>query len=612
MNQPSLHLKKKNTVVKILGMFLINKVIRKANENLLNSMMNNNYNYDDILIQETSKNVFFPRHIKQRKKLMKFNINDESQQRNIELIFVCLLKFPGFIKYIKFNELNKEDIRKISCYIKHEFYRKGSYIFRMNDKADKFYGVIRGNVSMRENSFVDLTRKFALETVNANISRNDNKAQYSLYDSNDDSFSLENFMSSDGEIPIRKKAMNDNELNSFIDDLEKEKITANEGMCFGEWGIMYNIPRTASAYCTEDTDVFYLDKEYFDSVLGLKLFKADMKKLNFILSKFPILKSEYKFRHLLTKITPVFYDKDQIVYTQFDKAEILYLVYQGECGIANFSDAKSKEDIELLKNKAKILSKMTIGGIAGLECCKKDAYYDNTLIVASNFTVLLKINMKFICEKCKGFRDFLIPLYEEQKRINNDSEKKRAIDITKKKKETKTIVYKGFRPFEQKYLERTFSTVKERIKSAKESKILHARLPFKENNIVINSNRLYHYYNSSIVDNKRKMNINLLKHIRKGNNKQNKERKKYKILLSDSISPTKSNVFHRYINSASTDHRTVTSNSKTTNKNNKHNFSSVLSSTETNFYVDSEIMKYRKRSFYNTGKFNLPLMSEYK
>ena len=69
MNQPSLHLKKKNTVVKILGMFLINKVIRKANENLLNSMMNNNYNYDDILIQETSKNVFFPRHIKQRKKL---------------------------------------------------------------------------------------------------------------------------------------------------------------------------------------------------------------------------------------------------------------------------------------------------------------------------------------------------------------------------------------------------------------------------------------------------------------------------------------------------------------------------------------------------------------
>ena len=71
MNQPSLHLKKKNTVVKILGMFLINKVIRKANENLLNSMMNNNYNYDDILIQETSKNVFFPRHIKQRKKLMK-------------------------------------------------------------------------------------------------------------------------------------------------------------------------------------------------------------------------------------------------------------------------------------------------------------------------------------------------------------------------------------------------------------------------------------------------------------------------------------------------------------------------------------------------------------
>lgn len=605
MNQPSLHLKKKNTVVKILGMFLINKVIRKANENLLNSMMNNNYNYDDILIQETSKSIYIQRHIKQRKKLMKFNINDESQQRNVELIFICLLKFSGFIKYIKYNVLNKEDIRKIASYIKHEFYKKGSYIFRMNDRADKFYGVIRGNVSIRENSFIDLTRKFALETVNSNMGRNDNK---SIYSRDEDSFSFDNFMSYDEETIKRKTTMNDEEL---IDNLENEKITANEGMCFGEWGIMYNIPRTASAYCTEDTDVFYLEKEYFDNVIGLKLFKSDMTKLNFILTKFPILKTEYKFRHLLTKITPVFYDKDQIVYTQFDKAEILYLVYQGECGIAKFPEAKSKEDIELLKNKAKYISKMTIGGIAGLECCNKDSFYDNTLIVASNFTVLLKINMKFICEKCKGFRDFLKPLYEEQKRINTDSENKRTIDITKKKKETKQITYKGFRHFEQKYLEKTFSVVKERIKSAKENEKLHSKFSFKGNNIVINSKRLYSNYNSSIVDNKRKMNINLLKHIRKGNSqlKQNRKNKKYKILLSDSISPTKQNVFHRYINSASTDHhRTVTSNSKTTNKNHKIS----LSMLESNYYIDTEILKYQKYSFYNTGKFNFPLISEYK
>lgn len=40
-----------------------------------------------------------------------------------------------------------------------------------------------------------------------------------------------------------------------------------EGSCFGEWGLIYNKPRTASAYCLTDVDLFCLDKISFDQTL---------------------------------------------------------------------------------------------------------------------------------------------------------------------------------------------------------------------------------------------------------------------------------------------------------------------------------------------------------
>ena len=47
-------------------------------------------------------------------------------------------------------------------------------------------------------------------------------------------------------------------LRQFILDFEEERVILNQGMCFGEWGCVYNIPRTSSIYCLEDTNLFYL------------------------------------------------------------------------------------------------------------------------------------------------------------------------------------------------------------------------------------------------------------------------------------------------------------------------------------------------------------------
>ena len=111
-------------------------------------------------------------------------------------------------------------------------------------------------------------------------------------------------------------------------------------MCFGEWGLLYSIPRTTSIYLSEDTHLFYLEKEYFNKTLLAKFLRNDSEKIKFLLHKFPIFKKNFKIRHIFTKIIPLFLNKDNIIYTPFDKAENIYLIYQGEGILVNLPSVK--------------------------------------------------------------------------------------------------------------------------------------------------------------------------------------------------------------------------------------------------------------------------------
>ena len=115
-------------------------------------------------------------------------------------------------------------------------------------------------------------------------------------------------------------------LYDFIKNFENEKFALNDGMCFGEWGLIYDIKRTTSIYALEDTDLFYLEKEPFNKFLMQKFLKSDSDKVNFIMNRITLFKKEIKMRNILTKIIPVFYDKNSIVYTPYDKPEDLYLL----------------------------------------------------------------------------------------------------------------------------------------------------------------------------------------------------------------------------------------------------------------------------------------------
>jgi CRP-like cAMP-binding protein len=50
---------------------------------------------------------------------------------------------------------------------------------------------------------------------------------------------------------------------------EEERLVLKEGMCFGEWGLLYGKERTASAIAIEDCDLFCLDKEGFEKSFGV-------------------------------------------------------------------------------------------------------------------------------------------------------------------------------------------------------------------------------------------------------------------------------------------------------------------------------------------------------
>ena len=81
------------------------------------------------------------------------DIEKKKKQRKVNLIYVSLLKFNGLVRYMLYQGLTKEDIRKISCYIKHQFFKKGEYIFRQHEKSDALYGIIKGKIQIRTVNF---------------------------------------------------------------------------------------------------------------------------------------------------------------------------------------------------------------------------------------------------------------------------------------------------------------------------------------------------------------------------------------------------------------------------------------------------------------------------
>ena len=109
-----------------------------------------------------------------------------------------------------------------------------------------------------------------------------------------------------------------------------------EGMCFGEWAIIYNIERSASAYVMEESHLFSIDKEKFKMIFAKWLFKAENDRRDFIKKTIPFLSTipEIRFEEYYKRsVFATFYRRNEIIYDDNTLTGSLYCIYQGECSL---------------------------------------------------------------------------------------------------------------------------------------------------------------------------------------------------------------------------------------------------------------------------------------
>lgn len=83
---------------------------------------------------------------------------------------------------------------------------------------------------------------------------------------------------------------------------ERELISYSDGYCFGEWGVIYNKPRSASAFAIEDTDIIYIERENFNEFFAKYLIKADQERRIFLKNEIEPLKKVSKFDEIYKRI----------------------------------------------------------------------------------------------------------------------------------------------------------------------------------------------------------------------------------------------------------------------------------------------------------------------
>ena len=215
-----------------------------------------------------------------------------------------------------------------------------------------------------------------------------------------------------------------------------------EGCFFGEWDIIYNRQRANIAYADEDTYLLVLEKKYFKEYFKHHILNSELEKKYFIKKRIPILNIKS-----IPLLIPEFYEKGDIIYTEYDSAFDFFIIYKGLGALKYLKYAKSKNDILSNSDKMETLLIIDKGCIVGLECSKNDnekiINYENTFVILEPNTIIYRINLKKIDikkeEKIKLI-SFLNNLYKKQYNlIINSKQKKTNLKIIEKELLSKEI-----------------------------------------------------------------------------------------------------------------------------------------------------------------------------
>ena len=365
--------------------------------------------------KQLPKNIF-----EEYKQINNKNNNDppEAAIRNINKILFCLTKLKKFNEFVKFNNINFDQLEKFSAYIKHQFIAKNELLYKRGKRARKFYCVINGSISVKTIDPSRIEKEKRLKELNNEINEfSDNNSNEEENNNNKEDNRLDILLGI-----LNKGKEEEDKFNNDEEEYEIQRYT--KGMCFGEWDVIRNNILLENAYAAEDTNIFYLDKEYFDKFISSQIIKSDIERKYFITYRIPLLNLDN-----IKNVKPEFYQRGNIIYTEFDEAKEAIIIYKGAAAITILSNAQDKKDIYDRKKELKVIAKVEKGALVGLEIGKSknekgNIYYDNTLIVMEDNTIIFRLNIDNIKGKTKKLmrhlRGFFSELYIQQNDFIND------------------------------------------------------------------------------------------------------------------------------------------------------------------------------------------------
>ena len=218
---------------------------------------------------------------------------------------------------------------------------------------------------------------------------------------------------------------------------EEELFKADPGYFFGEWALIYNQPRSASVIALEDSIFITLDEKIFSKTFLKCLTMTEHRKKKFILENlFPFNLYNDRRNSLYKDLIPKSYVRNQIIFSEGDNADSIYLIYSGTFILEKY-----------YRNRLFRFKSVEKGSILGLESLyeteEENKIYKCTLKLSSlnefGTVVICRISklVPYILDKMKTEFKNMYSIYiksnEEFYEKNINYEKKILVKINKKK-----------------------------------------------------------------------------------------------------------------------------------------------------------------------------------
>ena len=317
-------------------------------------------------------------------------INNKQEIRNLIKDLIILLKNHDTFRYFLYNNnIDDNILLKLIPHLKYEHFTKNKFIIKQGEDSLNMYFVLKGNISLLKNS---------------------NKI---------------------------------NEINI---------IKENEN--FGQWEVIYYRKRKLSYYSLDNCHVISISKDIIKKYLQDKLIKGKEELKSFV-TKFCQnngVNALYRIEKIINNLKVLHFRNEEIIYNEGEVNKNIYLVYKGEAKLVkNIKEGEFhvlenlKENILKIQEKAKnlnykelipeetdneisnknnfsqkklmekseykVLTILGKGSIGGAEISTGIINKKYTLVANSDYTSIIKIDLRYIKENINKFLQNLLPIF---------------------------------------------------------------------------------------------------------------------------------------------------------------------------------------------------------